>query len=496
MDPNGVMAPAVHELPWKTLALTADGLKTNLAMIGQIEMRMRATREAGQEDKLVASLLHLRCFAHAGVLATKPLIESVSGLPSFLVRLGHILQSARSFEKFKASLEKVISQAWELPGGGYKRVSVYPPEYAEWRRRAQRILQLSRIDRRLSEDDENMLLAMLNGSWESEAVTHYCLRGTCKCTSGAEAKSRVANLITMLILGGGPGVPLLYRWKAFPESLAWAFRAASLCRLLIRALEGVYGKTDMAENERRVQAAAANGEEDFAAKAAVRGKKVLIYVRQRDLHFRFLMGLTANIPLQIYLDKIFACERDATLYREAMRAWSPGAPPVDPALRNAVLRRNLEFLKGTAATALTRQFTVMITDYSADIWKTMDTERPGLFKAATEFVKGVGIAWRRTTLYTELPRIRLLAACDIPTEACTHELICGKLHGLKEMHSECSMCIDDSFTGIWLPRLLNAESWKAAYDAVRHIIASLILTSSRVERKHIIGEDTPRRAAA
>ena len=80
---------------WRTLVMQKDNLQLNACLVAlqQLEIAdgMPADFTTGK------SLLDLACFAHSIVLCMKPLIKSL-GIDGHIVRLGHILESGRSWQ--------------------------------------------------------------------------------------------------------------------------------------------------------------------------------------------------------------------------------------------------------------------------------------------------------------------------------------------------------------------------------------------------------------
>ena len=56
---------------------------------------------------------------------------------------------------------------------------------------------------------------------------------------------------------------------------------------------------------------------------------------------------------------------------------------------------------------------------------------------------------------------------------------------------ECPHCVDKTFTTIWLHRLLNMGDimGRRAHEAICDIVAVLRVTSTKIEQKHLLGQE-------
>ena len=109
------------------------------------------------------TLFPIWCCLHSAVLGMKPLIHSCTGLPAHLVRLAHTLESGRTSGNYDKAIEDIVVATYE-----YKQVLTLPDEAAEWQRKSASILRLSRPARDLTPEQEQMILAVDNGDWNTE----------------------------------------------------------------------------------------------------------------------------------------------------------------------------------------------------------------------------------------------------------------------------------------------------------------------------------------
>ena len=94
---------------------------------------------------------------------------SFLGIDVHLVRLGHILESGRSWERYllaiSASVKDEFTYTW--------RENI-DDELRSWRAYAKHVLIMSRPARDLSEDQEEFILDAISSSWMSSRDEHVC----------------------------------------------------------------------------------------------------------------------------------------------------------------------------------------------------------------------------------------------------------------------------------------------------------------------------------
>ena len=142
-----------------------------------------------------------------------------------LVRLAGQLESGRRMNEYHAKIEKFIDDRFV-----YKVVDLLPPQAAEWRAYAQRVLELTRGARDLDYTSENFILNVDNGDWQDEdVICHFCIPDCpLECRSRGVGRERHAlenvKKAAVLCIGGPLEKCLAYRWKGFEKASSWALR--------------------------------------------------------------------------------------------------------------------------------------------------------------------------------------------------------------------------------------------------------------------------------
>ena len=138
------------------------------------------------------------------------------------------------------------------------------------RRENARVLQRSRPAGDLTLQDEEYVLNILSFSWrevkmlpDSEfALTHYCLRVGCPLGCNRRRDALVHVEAAVLLVAGGPVTKCLeYRWKAFDQASAFAYRAREVADLLRRGFSESLPKKMLEKAEAAADAARAADQE-------------------------------------------------------------------------------------------------------------------------------------------------------------------------------------------------------------------------------------------
>ena len=174
-------------VPAVGILYTKDNLGLNDCIIGMEEQYLAARRADPWADKrLIGSF---ECLAHSACLGAKSAVSNRSELPKHLVKLGRLLESARTTENLLCEVDKEFDKRFR-----YRRCVALPPELAGFRREHRRILEVCRPCRYESKyilQEEEELLDGDNGCWDQWYIDHWCVRGECpmKC-DGDEAKCK------------------------------------------------------------------------------------------------------------------------------------------------------------------------------------------------------------------------------------------------------------------------------------------------------------------
>ena len=322
-------------------------------------------------------------------------------LPSFLVRLGHVLESSRSHSEFVSELSTAISRnyTWTrcraLPDDAEKRA---------WESRA--FLRECRPSRGLSEDAEEELLVAASGRWADEGdVKQFCLIGACllKCANRAGNLAKFTNVI-LRCLAGKLVVALAYRWKGFDVALSWANRRRAVHNLLGRTLLAFFPQGAAAAAS---AALGADREREGAPRLErqAKGAACAKYLVEDLGGTRLKTCLVINKVFQSSLNWVFAAEEKTCTFAD-LAAHNPWSDPMPQraekhtkdlmAAMEVSVQANLAILDGARLRQLLTNATRMLQSFASEEWigaPDMDAHQRQGFCGA--IAKGMADAVRR-----------------------------------------------------------------------------------------------------
>ena len=174
VDPRGSIKTALQAMGpdgWVTVVVNKDNLGLNAIILAMEEKALQAAKR--YEVNPPHTLLGWSCMGHSTVLSTKE-VSKRSKLPSILVKLGHLLHSAKSSTDFTKFMLDIGRASFN-----YRIVDELPAECVEWNRSARLLLKRTKAAQDLSEAQTEYVLQALNGNFDSVLVFHYCIRNRC-----------------------------------------------------------------------------------------------------------------------------------------------------------------------------------------------------------------------------------------------------------------------------------------------------------------------------
>ena len=250
-----------------------------------------------------------------------------------------MLESGRSFETFVKALAAEVKQRFR-----YKEVLEMPEEAKTWRAEGKRILVMTRCILDLDPDMEEHILDCDNSSWDDdEWLTHYCLPGdSCplRCGGDAQRSLRTVTASIATSLGGKLVAPLLYRWKAFPEALAWTFRGVRQHGLLPKVLKRMWPNSVVKQAEAEVARAQTLGVElDRQRRHAIKAGSLLRFFARDTRGDKLEAATVLNEPIQEFLNYSFQAEKRATAFvDQALSSSESATASMPPETADAQLR--------------------------------------------------------------------------------------------------------------------------------------------------------------
>lgn len=172
------LSARLRDLPLKCLVMVSDNLIVNDGVLCLEEETIAGNarlQNDGYDNFLVFSV---RCCCHSAVLTTQPIFGALGDITTILVRLGHLMESARVAKAYTNSLRNTVSKWFK-----FVRVRRLPEGAEDWAQRSRQVLEQTRGAQDLSEEQERVLLAAANGDWSKEEAASVCA-GTCGAKLG------------------------------------------------------------------------------------------------------------------------------------------------------------------------------------------------------------------------------------------------------------------------------------------------------------------------
>ena len=448
----------------------------------------RALIQQRQPNQRWRCHLDVHCLGHQACLLTKPAYERCGDLSSTIVRLGHVLQSARAARGFRAALER-----WAVTHFKYKRCLVLPVESATWRRDAAVALEGSVACCDLSVEDEQLILNHDNGSWSNEDYEHYCTGSYAHpCPAGCcnkEESLAICKEILFLMHAGGVGEPLLYRWKDMGKAWARTRRGRAQHDVLRGALQTLWDRKELDDAEAQIENAANVEDVPYPVRTAAKAKSVLRSFANDPKGDLLLKGSITTKPPHAFLNKVQTTDRLLEAYVTAMQV-SPEAPSVKK-IEGELCRKKLDFITGRNGCQVIAAYFEMISDVSHEAWHTL-SEATRL-ECAAQMVTPMARAWRALVFVFEDPRFQLFGVCGPWGEDGTCEpynerrtLELAAMVAAKKVDG-CPGCLDAAFADNMVQYI--SKKPQEGVQVMNDCAAWLRLSSALVERAHLLGQE-------
>ena len=200
--------------------LVFDSLKTNVAMMKDFRYKIHEHHKQQQQNSdrtgPLCPLLGIFCLLHQLSLVRQPILLSMQGYWSSVVRLGHLFENQNFRSQFRTAMINVICDSFS-----FIPVSALPEGSSKWHADRLRLCRHSSPKKQRLEFHKS-LMTWDNGDPSQSTLTHYCLGHCCSGRSHDDqeffALLQVAKYYTLLLTYGFQ-VPLLYRWTHADEAI-------------------------------------------------------------------------------------------------------------------------------------------------------------------------------------------------------------------------------------------------------------------------------------
>lgn len=176
---------------------------------------------------------------------------------------------------------------------------------------------------------------------------------------------------------------------------------------------------------------------------------------------------------------------------EGMAYLAPGVAPLPShsAARKDARLRNLSIITGMCGRAAVREMTAQLLSFDRGAWVGMKMKLHEKWTLSLSIVCSVADAWRRLVYNFAQPNFELFQVCQ--EEVWHAPNVMFTVGPLLEQGSSCSQCLDP-FSAQWLRRLADHRQGvsRRAFACLSDMVACLPVSSSGVERKHLLGQES------
>ena len=495
---------SVSSSAWHTVVATKDNLALNDCVLGLDEQVIRDRMRSGLDDNSTSvTLLTVSCSGHSAVLSTKEVSTRLDGLPSKLVRMGHLHESGRTVALFVQYLDEAVVDNFV-----FEPVPAMPEESHVWRTNALNVLRNSRPCLDLTPEDELFIVSVDNGNWDDDQWKHLCVGPSCICKGSRHFALQLMKRAARLSVGHMDPTPLEYRRKGVERFTAKVFRGRRQHDVYLKVHQRIWPHSQTRRSEAALAALAErNGDlsnDALRHKTIVRGGKTVDFMEQDVGGQTLERALILNIGVQHFLNKCFESDALVTKYTDLLQQVPNNASVADDGVaaaqsailnaRNACIKSNLHILSGDAARALLAEYSGFFDFQSPswDGWRTNDDQR---FAVCLDMVVVMQDAFYRLLHKLDVPKFNIFDACslDLGTDVSTvdMEAVMSIAKDLRQRDLQCDECVDPVFTIPWVARLLDYGSTTArqAWLSLGDILSLLRVCSTLVEKKHLVGQE-------
>jgi len=286
---------------WRIRCGVGDGIGTNACIErdDQLERGHGFTNGGRDVD------IKINCRHHAAALSTKSFVLRLGKgtVASYLIRLGHLLENARTWDSLFEEWDKIVDDRFY-----FKICHTLSPEALEYVRQNEALLTATIAAGDMSPQDIHETAMCFPCDLSGDRITHlHPLDGTCDCGGTAVLAKARCKQHFRTCLGAGFSPPLLYRFKHWAMAAAWNLRARRMFRLLDHGLAAVFpaAKRKLAIQRQRL----ADGEMDFSTKSQVRAHATIKFIeKDEDMKLTHSAHMIPG-PVNHYMNAAFAVEK-------------------------------------------------------------------------------------------------------------------------------------------------------------------------------------------
>ena len=296
-----------------------------------------------------------------------------------------------------------------------------------------------------------------------------------------------------------PSAPLQYRWKGVEAFSARVWRGRKHHQVIVESHEVLWPDAAVAKARQQLDSmdpAAATSTDAVRYKSQVRGGLTVDFLRSDTDGIQVEKLILLQSAAQGFLNKCFSAEAAVTAYSDRL-LYLPvncrAAPDAElAAMRQKAIDKNLHILSGDAGMSLLSEYSRYFS-FDSDVWKDWNIAESddAKFHMCLDLVVVTQDAYLRLVFKCDLPSIEIFEVCNVGEGVDFNlEKVQAVARSLKAKYDLCSASVDRTFTLPWATRLLYSPAMcRKAHTSLRNILSVLRVTSARVERKHLVGQE-------
>ena len=312
-------------------------------------------------------------------------------------------------------------------------------------------------------------------------------------------------------LGSGklPSTPLEYRWKGVEEFMGVMCRTRRQHDILLSTHRMIYPAKDVRRAQAEIarlseqQGSAELSNDQLRFKQQIRGGMSVEMMEADPRAIRLERGIILQSGIQILLNKCFAADKAVSIYTSNLQhsavsdeALTEGRPVAADAeelmgLRMNCIHRNMDTISGTAGESVVHHYGKFF-NYSASVWEDWRMQDDGKYETCLDVICIQQEVVYRLIFKLKLAKLEVFQVCNIPEgNGFSVDAVASIASKILECYSACDGCVDRAFAYVWAYRLarMGISMSRRAHTHLCDVLAALRVTSSNVERKHLIGQE-------
>ena len=492
---------------------TKDNLLLNDCIIGMEEKLLQARQgDPWADARFIGSF---ECMGHSAVLGAKSAISNRSILPKMLVKLGHLLESARTSELLLNGCLEIFRKRFR-----YRKCVRLPAECAAYRKEHAQILKVCRPCRAECKtilEEEKEFLDAGNGSWDTWYIDHWCVIDACPLgCNGDPAKSRrICEVIVFRFIRPPMTVALEYRWKGMENANTKVYLTRRFHDIWHVALIEIYPQKVVNESIvelERLEALLANVRQEGGEapardtekvaklKKSIRGGAVVNFVSQDQGGHLMEKYAILSFPFQHFLNATLKVGKETQELMDLLqqipadiRHVADGVEAKVEEGRNKVLKDNLDLLLGAKARNLCKELWNLFTTFTdEDLWHHSRLAMQERFEVCCDACVVLSDNWYRLVFPAGDPKRKIFEVCRLslgPDPVAAADIRSFAIP-YKQKRDQCKQCVDPHFTMFFTTRLLDPDDTKVcdALELLGDSACFAAATSVSCEKKHLIGQ--------